>query len=254
MKYRKVYLIIFIILINSFYTELSAQIESISIDFGIGRKMTLRDLNQNKYAGKFMYTNASNLSSSVHVKLKSQWGIWGRYAFDIHNDSKNNKIQNASKIMNLDTDKYYLRSISGYNATAILTYEFGTGIFYSLNYNKLAFMPFIGIGISNTYVGDLSYTIKEKDTNNAYNIHYNYDWNDDEYTSGFAELGLNVNYNIGHFYIGAGFRLQQYFKGSDFHIVKKDHYDYTVLEENKYKAQAPIFFQTDFRIGFTFKK
>ncbi len=251
MKNRWLIRILVLFFMISSSSELLAQ--RVKMDIGVGRKTTVRDWNKDKNVSDFMYNDAVNLSTSISFSVKQNWGVWGRIAFDIYNKSNNNGVQNGFKIHAFDPDKYYLKDIADNGSPTSYSYELSAGAFYNIKYKKWRFMPILGIGISGTTFGCISFVLKEKDSNNAYKIDYNNSYKDDYLSTGFAEVGVNVNYNISkRFYLGAGLRLQQYFSGKDFHVSVYDYYEGLLIEERTYNGQAPMILQTELRFGLSF--
>lgn len=219
--------------------QMNAQDRMVWIDLGIQQNIGINNRFENKDLYKpFQKNNTTDLKIRASWGFREKWGIFGDLSLGLV--SHNKGYEKINIFNEFDPDNYYIsnswyRDNSDYDVTGRLTF----GLFYKFTSNKWGFIPYLGIGLDEAAIPSASYTIKEKDTNNMYNVEYI--WikkNAMHRMSGCLSLEFVSSYRLAHHtHLTLGVNYRYALSKPKFSAVVSDYYDDSIIDEINIKGK-----------------
>lgn len=216
------------------YTTSHAQDKKMWLDLEIEQNLGLNNWFNNDNISKPIRKNSStDIKTRLNLLLNNKIGLYADLALSFYRYNNNYQEQNILNEYNLNN--YYLRNHffeSNHNSPGgRLTF----GLFYKFRFDKFSLTPYLGYGFEQFDMPSASYTSKEKDTNNLYDV--NYFWLPDEYNflsikNSILSVQLLSSYRISKqlgllFGISYRYRLNK----MRFRTEIRDYYDDRLIDE-----------------------
>lgn len=143
----------------------------------VGKAFQINDwFDNNIYNDIFQNLNSFNISYRLDWRLRNNWGIWGKYEFDIPHGIK--PIPSDFNLFSeVNINDYYMKDIKKMdddNEIDGISIKAVIGGFYKQEGPKWIYTYSIGLGLQSIGAPRLSYTLKQKDSNTAYDIRYSW--------------------------------------------------------------------------------
>jgi len=176
------------------------------------------------------------LSFRLDWRIHGNWGAWASYGFSALGRMKGIP-QDLNLFDNIDLDNFYTKDLDivdkysmdgGFGAKAMV------GPFYKHEGKEWIFTGSMGLGIGNTGSPRMSYTLKEKDTNTAYDVKYN--WFGQKKRGEYKVMGIlyaevkaerKISRKIS---LSLGVSYTQYLARPEFTAALYDHYDQSLIK------------------------
>ena len=220
----------------------------------------IQNIRLNKWQNNDLNSLLSKPSSS-EFRANFNWQFWDNFGHFLDSSvgilsySENNEFD-VRTFPVINFDNYYLDDViakneNPYHIRLTLTY----GFFYKIKRNKWNILPYIGIGTQMVDAPSYFREIKEKNTNNIYNISYL--WFDKKDTeSEHVPIGLtarlNFTYKIStHTNLMFGVEYARYLSRANFTIRVEDYYRGTIV--NNYVSKGKHMNTLGLSVGVSFR-
>lgn len=157
----------------------------VSADVFVEQSMMLNDwFGDSKLNDGMMSKSIFEIGARLNIFFKSDWGIWGEAALGWAWDKSNSKAcMNVFNEFDLDNHYYY----DGWGSQPEnFSGSMSLGISRRINLNsKWNIVPSLGVGMWFFEAPRVNYTLKEKDSNNVYDVDYQWatEVSDNRYTN-----------------------------------------------------------------------
>lgn len=154
----------------------------------------------------------------------------------------------------INTDNFYLKKAWLRNERYNPGIKFSIGAFYKIERNRWSFIPYVGVGVQDADSPLYTAEIKEKNSNNLYELEYEWFRNNDNVTTslGFLNTRLNFAYKLGkHSNLLFGIEYNRYLSRSEFSAKAVDHYTKAIINETE--TNGKYMNTLGISIGFSFR-
>lgn len=177
-----------------------------------------------------------DLSYRLDWRVYKNWGIWSSYGINFLGNTKEGISLDYNIFSDIDLQDYYIKDIQKNDNTKSIQkigFKGMIGLFYKQENEKWIITPYLGIGIESLGVPRLSYTLKKKDANAAYNVRYDwYNTRDEFRPLGVLYAHIKTERKISRkISLSLGLSYSYYLAHPNFRAGVYDYYDQSVIKE-----------------------
>lgn len=172
----------------------TSNVTKFSVNGSIEQQFMLNNWhNDSKYDDGLGDLGGTEINMRLNWYVQNNWGLWLQYGLVFRKKGKGFpaylNLFNEINLNDYYVDDESMLNNNGYNGNIGLNAFLG--VFYTKSIKKWNIMPHFGIGVDGVYIDRLDYSIKRKETNEAYNISYSL-FEDDSYDKILANMYFQI--------------------------------------------------------------